>query len=260
VETQFLHSFGVRRLVARATHPIDGLAVSLAALLVVAGADPASSSRLASQPASRTLGHVQPRFLASISSDDITHPVPDLTGYITEGQLVLSRELRNQGLYPPPVAVRPSLSRLMKDGMGKNATRQGPPRVADQLFYSYARAGEVHNLAAIIGAEELSRGDRDCRASGEAFEARFVNHGEGEDRAILETLSLAWDPFSAMPLESLTRVTEENLPLTALGRKARVRATSFVRFAPTKRCCRAPASVWSTPRSLRGPCARSQWD
>ncbi len=148
--------------------------------------------------------------VVSMPSDDITHPVPDLTGYITEGQVVLSRELQNQGLYPP-VAVLPSLSRLMKDGIGKNDTREDHPRVANQLFSSYARALEVRNLAAIIGAEELSRGDRDFLAFGKAFEARFVNQGEDEDRTILETLSLAWELLSLLPPENLTRLTEEDL-------------------------------------------------
>jgi V/A-type H+-transporting ATPase subunit B len=99
----------------------------------------------------------------------------------------------------------------MKDGIGKNDTREDHPRVANQLFSSYARALEVRNLAAIIGAEELSRGDRDYLAFGKAFEARFVNQGEDEDRTILETLSLAWDLLSLLPPENLTRLTEEDL-------------------------------------------------
>lgn len=148
--------------------------------------------------------------VVSMPSDDITHPIPDLTGYITEGQVVLSRELHNQGVYPP-VAVLPSLSRLMKDGIGKNYTREDHPRVANQLFASYARALEVRNLAAIIGEEELSQSDRDYLAFGKAFEERFVNQGEDEDRTIFETLSLSWELLSLLPPEALTRLTEEDL-------------------------------------------------
>jgi V/A-type H+-transporting ATPase subunit B len=148
--------------------------------------------------------------VVSMPSDDITHPVPDLTGYITEGQVVLSRELHNQGVYPP-VAVLPSLSRLMKDGIGKNYTREDHPHVANQLFASYARALEVRNLAAIIGAEELSQSDRDYLAFGKAFEERFVNQGEDEDRTIFETLAIAWDLLSLLPPQTLTRVTEEEI-------------------------------------------------
>ena len=119
----------------------------------------------------------------SMPSDDITHPIPDLTGYITEGQIVLGRELSSQGVYPP-VAVLPSLSRLMKDGIGKNFTREDHPHVASQLFASYAKALEVRGLAAIIGAEELSEADRRTLAFADAFERRFIGQGEDEDRSI----------------------------------------------------------------------------
>src|SRR3569623_634160 len=146
----------------------------------------------------------------SMPSDDITHPIPDLTGYITEGQIVLGRELSNQGVYPP-VTVLPSLSRLMKDGIGKNFTREDHPHVASQLFASYAKALEVRGLAAIIGAEELSDADRRTLAFADAFERRFINQGEDEDRSIHETLNLAWDLLSMLPPESLIRVSEEEL-------------------------------------------------
>jgi V/A-type H+-transporting ATPase subunit B len=146
----------------------------------------------------------------SMPSDDITHPVPDLTGYITEGQIVLSRELANQGVYPP-VAVLPSLSRLMKDGVGKNFTREDHPRVASQLFASYAKAAEVRGLAAIIGAEELSEGDRRYLAFADAFERRFIAQGEDDERSVFETLNLAWDLLSMLPAEALVRVSEEEL-------------------------------------------------
>jgi V/A-type H+-transporting ATPase subunit B len=148
--------------------------------------------------------------VVSMPSDDITHPVPDLTGYITEGQIVLARELAARHVYPP-VAVLPSLSRLMKDGIGKRYTREDHPHVANQLFAAYAQALEVRNLAAIIGSEELSERDRDYLAFADAFETRFVNQGEADDRSIFDTLAAAWDVLSILPPEVLTRVTEEEL-------------------------------------------------
>ncbi len=146
----------------------------------------------------------------SMPSDDITHPIPDLTGYITEGQIVLGRELFNQGIHPP-VTVLPSLSRLMKDGIGKNFTREDHPHVASQLFASYAKALEVRGLAAIIGAEELSDADRRYLQFAEAFEGRFIGQGEDENRSIAETLDLAWDLLSMLPSSLLIRVSEEEL-------------------------------------------------
>jgi V/A-type H+-transporting ATPase subunit B len=146
----------------------------------------------------------------SMPSDDITHPIPDLTGYITEGQIVLGRDLHNQNIYPP-VNVPPSLSRLMKDGIGEGFTREDHPRVASQLYASYARALEVRNLASIIGAEELSEADRRYLQFAEGFERRFVGQGEDEDRGIQETLGIAWDLLSMLPPELLARVREEDL-------------------------------------------------
>lgn len=146
----------------------------------------------------------------SMPSDDITHPIPDLTGYITEGQIVMSRELHNQGVYPP-VSVPPSLSRLMKDGIGKDFTREDHPRVASQLYASYARALEARNLASIIGAEELSERDRRYLTFAEAFEKRFVGQGEDDDRSIEETLNLAWDLLSVLPPDALARVSEADI-------------------------------------------------
>ena len=146
----------------------------------------------------------------SMPSDDITHPIPDLTGYITEGQIVLGRELFNQGIYPP-VTVLPSLSRLMKDGIGKNFTREDHPRVASQLFATYAKALEVRGLAAIIGAEDLGEADRRYLKFAEAFETRFIGQGEDENRSIGETLDLAWELLSMLPASVLVRVSEEEL-------------------------------------------------
>jgi V/A-type H+-transporting ATPase subunit B len=148
--------------------------------------------------------------VVSMPSDDITHPIPDLTGYITEGQIVLSRELQNQGIYPP-VHISPSLSRLMKDGIGKDDTREDHPRVAAQLYALYARALETRNLASIIGADELSERDRRYLKFADDFDTRFVAQDEAEDRSIDATLNLAWELMSAFPREMLTRVSETEL-------------------------------------------------
>lgn len=148
--------------------------------------------------------------VVSMPSDDITHPVPDLTGYITEGQIVLSRELAAAGVQPP-VAVLPSLSRLMKDGIGEGMTREDHARVASQLFASYAKAQEIRSLAAIIGAEELSEEDNRYLQFAQAFETRFVGQGETEDRSIFDTLDLAWEVLSLLPREVLTRLSEKDL-------------------------------------------------
>lgn len=148
--------------------------------------------------------------VVSMPSDDITHPIPDLTGYITEGQIVLSRELHNQGVYPP-VNIAPSLSRLMKDGIGKDDTRDDHPRVASQLYALYAKAQEARNLASIIGAEELSARDRRYLAFADQFDTRFVGQGENENRSIVDTLNLVWDLLSMFPRDTLTRVSETDL-------------------------------------------------
>ncbi|QIK37380.1 V-type ATP synthase subunit B [Caldichromatium japonicum] len=148
--------------------------------------------------------------VVSMPSDDITHPIPDLTGYITEGQIVLSRELHNQGIYPP-VNVLPSLSRLMKDGIGQDFTREDHPRTAAQLYALYARAQETRNLASIIGADELSERDRLYLEFADAFDQRFVSQGEDEERSIEGTLDLAWELMSIFPRDMLTRVKEDDL-------------------------------------------------
>ena len=148
--------------------------------------------------------------ILSMPSDDITHPIPDLTGYITEGQIVLSRELHSKSVYPP-VNVPPSLSRLMKDGVGKEFTREDHPHVASQLYASYTRALEARNLASIIGAEELSQRDRRFLEFADAFENRFIKQGEDTERNIIETLDLAWELLSLLPPESLSRVSEAEI-------------------------------------------------
>jgi len=163
------------------------------------------AGRIKNRPGSITMVPV-----VSMPSDDITHPIPDLTGYITEGQIVLSRELHNQGLYPP-VNVPPSLSRLMKDGIGKDHTREDHGRVANQIYAAYTRALEARNLASIIGAEELSERDRGYLKFAEAFEKRLVGQGEQTDRSIIETLDLSWELLSILPKEVLTRVDETDI-------------------------------------------------
>ena len=148
--------------------------------------------------------------VVSMPSDDITHPIPDLTGYITEGQIVLSRELNNQNLYPP-VNIPPSLSRLMKDGIGKDDTREDHPRVASQLYAAYARALEVRNLASIIGRDELPDLDRRYLDFADQFEQRFLAQGPDEDRSVIQTLNIAWELLSLLPGEVLSRVSEADL-------------------------------------------------
>jgi V/A-type H+-transporting ATPase subunit B len=146
----------------------------------------------------------------SMPSDDITHPIPDLTGYITEGQIVLSRELHNQGIYPP-VTIPPSLSRLMKDGIGKDYTREDHAHVANQLYAAYTKALDVRNLASIIGAEELSENDQMYLKFANAFEQKFVGQGESADRSIGDSLDLAWEILSILPKDALTRVSEAEI-------------------------------------------------
>ena len=148
--------------------------------------------------------------VVSMPSDDITHPVPDLTGYITEGQIVLSRQLHNASVYPP-IDISPSLSRLMKDGIGEEDTREDHARVASQLYATYARAQEIRNLASIIGPEELSQSDRQFLAFADQFEERFVGQDEEEDRTIIDTLNIAWEILSMLGPEHLTRVRDEDI-------------------------------------------------
>lgn len=148
--------------------------------------------------------------ILSMPNDDITHPIPDLTGYITEGQIVLSRELQRKGVYPP-IGILPSLSRLMKDGIGEGYTRADHPHVSSQLFAAYSRVQEVRALASIIGEEELTDIDRRYLKFGEAFEKEFLSQGYDEDRAIEETLDLGWKLLGNLPPSELTRVSEEEL-------------------------------------------------
>lgn len=143
--------------------------------------------------------------ILTMPNDDITHPVPDLTGYITEGQIVLDRSLDQIGIYPP-VAVLPSLSRLMKDGIGEGYTREDHSAVANQLFASYARVQDARALASVIGEEELSKSDKAYLKFGKMFEKYFVSQGVGESRTIDQTLDLGWDLLSLLPRSELSRM------------------------------------------------------
>jgi V/A-type H+-transporting ATPase subunit B len=148
--------------------------------------------------------------ILTMPNDDITHPVPDLTGYITEGQIVLSRELHHAGIYPP-IAVLPSLSRLMKDSMGHEQTRADHAHLANQLYAAYAQVQQVRSLSAIIGEDSLSNIDRAYLAFGKAFETQFVAQVINGGRTIAETLDLGWSVLTNLPDQELTRVTPEEM-------------------------------------------------
>ena len=143
--------------------------------------------------------------ILTMPNDDITHPIPDLTGYITEGQIVLDRPLFGQGIYPP-INVLPSLSRLMKDGIGEGYTREDHQSLANQLFSCYAKVGDARALASVIGEDELSPLDKKYLEFGKAFEKTFVGQGETENRSILETLDKGWELLGMMPREELDRI------------------------------------------------------
>lgn len=143
--------------------------------------------------------------ILTMPNDDITHPIPDLTGYITEGQIVLERALHQKTIYPP-INVLPSLSRLMKDGIGAKYTREDHQDVANQLFSSYARVGEARDLASVIGEDELSPIDKKYLRFGTAFEQEFVGQGRNENRTIEETLAIGWRLLHILPREELDRI------------------------------------------------------
>ena len=155
-------------------------------------------------------GSITQMAILTMPSDDISHPVPDLTGYITEGQIVLEREMFQRGIYPP-IAGLPSLSRLMKDGIGKGRTRDDHARLASQLFAAYAHVKQVRALAAVIGEEELPPLDKRYVSFGEQLERRYIAQEEYEDRSMEQTLELGWDVISTLPKEELHRLSEEEL-------------------------------------------------
>ena len=148
--------------------------------------------------------------ILTMPNDDITHPIPDLTGYITEGQIVLDRSLDQMGVYPP-ISVLPSLSRLMKDGIGEGYTREDHSALGNQLFASYAKVQDARSLASVIGEEELSPIDKNYLEFGGYFERFFVGQSFDENRTIQQTLDLGWKLLSLLPREELDRVDDKLL-------------------------------------------------
>ncbi|MDD3718702.1 MAG: V-type ATP synthase subunit B [Actinomycetota bacterium] len=146
----------------------------------------------------------------SMPDDDKTHPIPDLTGYITEGQIILSRELQRRGVYPP-LDVLPSLSRLKEKGIGEGKTREDHSGLSNQLFSAYARGKEARELAVILGEAALSEEDKLYVKFSDAFEERFIRQGEYENRSIEETLSIGWELLKILPRSELKRVKEEQI-------------------------------------------------
>jgi V/A-type H+-transporting ATPase subunit B len=163
-------------------------------------------------------GSITQMAILTMPSDDISHPVPDLTGYITEGQIVLERELFQRGVYPP-IAGLPSLSRLMKDGIGEGYTRADHGPLASQLFAAYSYVKQVRGLAAVIGEEELSVLDKQYLEFGNTFEMKFLGQGEYENRSIDETLDLGWKVLSLLPRSELHRLSEALLDAHYVGDK-----------------------------------------
>lgn len=148
--------------------------------------------------------------ILTMPNDDITHPIPDLTAYITEGQIVFDRDLDQKGIYPG-LSVLLSLSRLMKDGIGEGYTRDDHAAVSNQLFAAYAKVQDARSLASVIGEEELSESDRAYMRFGTLFEEHFLNQGFDENRSIDETLDLGWDLLCALPKSELDRIDEKLL-------------------------------------------------
>ena len=148
--------------------------------------------------------------ILTMPNDDITHPIPDLTGYITEGQIVLDRELDSKGIYPP-IGILPSLSRLMKDGIGEGFTREDHSILANQLFSSYAKVQDAKSLASVIGEDELSASHKRLLQFGKDFEAKFISQSPYENRSIQKTLDLGWELLSELPREDLDRVEDKTI-------------------------------------------------
>ena len=150
-------------------------------------------------------GSVTQFSILTMPGDDITHPIPDLSGYITEGQIVVSRELHRKGIYPP-INVLPSLSRLMNSGIGEGKTRDDHKAVSDQMYAAYAEGRDLRGLVAIVGKEALSDRDQKILEFADLFEDRFVRQGRDEDRTIEDTLAVSWEILSELPEALLTRV------------------------------------------------------
>ena len=148
--------------------------------------------------------------ILTMPNDDITHPVPDLTGYITEGQIVLDRSLHGAGVYPP-VSVLMSLSRLMKDGIGEEYTRDDHKALSNQLYASYAKAQEARSLASVVGEEDLSDEDKQYLSFAKLFEKKFIAQQRAESRSMDETLDLGWEILRTLPRNLLDRIDDETL-------------------------------------------------
>ncbi|MFP3259332.1 MAG: V-type ATP synthase subunit B [Sulfolobus sp.] len=146
--------------------------------------------------------------ILTMPNDDITHPIPDLTGYITEGQITLDRSLFNKGIYPP-INVLMSLSRLMRDGIGEGKTRDDHKDLSNQLFAAYAKAQDIRGLAAIIGEDSLSEVDRKYLIFAEQFERKFINQGFTENRDIERTLDIGWEILATLPESELSLIRSE---------------------------------------------------
>jgi V/A-type H+-transporting ATPase subunit B len=148
--------------------------------------------------------------ILTMPHDDMTHPIPDLTGYITEGQIFIDRGLHRKGIYPP-IDPAPSLSRLMKEGIGKGRTREDHREVSDQLYYAYAEGRSFRDLVAVVGEEALSARDKLYLTFAENFERRFISQGVYENRDIDATLDLGWELLSALPETELKRIDPETI-------------------------------------------------
>ena len=143
-------------------------------------------------------------------NDDITHPIPDLTGYITEGQIYVDRGLHRRGIYPP-IDVLPSLSRLMKEGIGKGLTREDHREVADQLYYGYSEGRDLRELVAVVGEEALTERDRRYLEFAERFEREFTSQRMDEDRSIDDTLDIGWELLAKLPEKELKRIDPDTI-------------------------------------------------
>ncbi|MFO8077717.1 MAG: V-type ATP synthase subunit B, partial [Thermoplasmatota archaeon] len=146
--------------------------------------------------------------LLTMPDDDITHPIPDLTGYITEGQIVLERGLHKKDVYPP-ISVLPCLSRLMDRGIGKDRTREDHAGVANQLYAAYAEGNDLRDLVSIVGEDALSDRDRKFLQFADLFEEQFVKQDDHEDRSIIETLTIGWNLFATLPRSELKKIDEK---------------------------------------------------
>jgi len=155
-------------------------------------------------------GSVTQMPILTMPHDDMTHPIPDLTGYITEGQIIVDRGLYRKGVYPP-IDVSPSLSRLMREGIGKGRTREDHREVSDQLYYAYAEGRGFRDLVAVVGEEALSTRDKIYLKFADTFERRFVTQGVYENRNIEQTLDLGWELLAEIPESELKRIDPETI-------------------------------------------------